>query len=340
MNVSILEQINDGNEPYVNQFAADVLTGLSSTTKHLSAKYFYDDIGSELFRDISQHEDYYLTRTEYDILKNISNRLPGILDEHEIDIIELGAGDGHKSDLIIESFLDAGLNVNFYPIDISCKAMDMLGETIGEKPNLSIHGLIGDYFDGLRFVRERSGKRQLVLFLGSNIGNFNRIQSQGFLRRLCDSLNAGDYVLIGFDLKKDIAQLVSAYSDSGNCTRDFNLNLLTRINRELGGNFDPSCFQHYAVFNPVLGAMESYLLSLRDHSVYIAALQKEFIFSAFEPIHLEYSFKFLPADIDSLSRQTGYSSVENFTDPDNRFIDALWQVNRPGESAQEDKTWK
>lgn len=335
MNVSRLEQATDGYAQEANQFAADVLTGFSSATKHLSAKYFYDDIGSELFRAISRHEDYYLTRTEYDILDAISNRLPGILDEKEIDIIELGAGDGHKSELIIDSFLEFGLTINFYPIDISGKAMNMLGETMREKPNLSVHGLIGDYFDGLRFVRERSGKRQLVLFLGSNIGNFNRIQSQSFLRRLCDSLNPDDYLLIGFDLKKDIAELITAYSDSSNYTRDFNLNLLTRINRELGGNFDLSGFQHYAAYNPVLGAMESYLLALREQRVFIEALQRELFLSAFEPIHLEYSFKFLPADIEFLSHQTGCTIVENFADPHERFIDSLWQVKRTGKNSQQ-----
>ncbi len=329
MKVSRLELVNNDHNQEVVQFALDVLTGFSSESKCLSAKYFYDDIGSELFRAISQHEDYYLTRTEYDILNAISTRLPGMLDEDEIDIIELGAGDGHKSELIIDGFLQAGVKVNFYPIDISCKAMDMLGETIREKPDLSVEGLIGDYFDGLRFVGERSGKRQLVLFLGSNIGNFEPIQNQAFLRRLWKSLNADDYVLIGFDLKKDIAELTRAYSDSSNHTRDLNLNLLARINRELGGNFDLSGFQHYAVYNPGLGAMESYLLALREQRVFIEVLQREFSFAAFEPMHLEYSFKFLPTDINYLCRQSGYAMVENFTDPQERFIDSLWKVNKP-----------
>lgn len=328
MKVSRLGQMINGYEQEVEQFAVDVLTGFSSMPKRLSAKYFYDDAGSELFRAISQHEDYYLTRTEYDILNANRKRLPEMLGETEIDIIELGAGDGHKSELVIDGFLQAGVRVNFFPIDISDKAMAMLGGNIGDKPNLSVHGLIGDYFDGLRFVRERSAKRQLVLFLGSNIGNFDRIQNQGFLRRLWNSLNEDDYVLIGFDLKKDIGKLITAYSDSSNYTRDLNLNLLARINRELGGDFDLSGFQHYAVYNPVLGAMESYLLALREQRVHIGALQREFSFVAFEPIHLEYSFKFLPADIDFLSGQTGYAVVENFTDPDEYFINSLWQVNK------------
>lgn len=328
MKVSRQEKITESYEQELDQFAADVLSGFSSAPKRLSARYFYDDTGSELFRAISQHKDYYLTRTEYDILDANRIRLPGILDRDEIDIIELGAGDGHKSKLVIDGFLDAGVRVNFYPIDISEKAMDMLGATIHEKPNLSVQGVIGDYFDGLRFVRGRSANRQLVLFLGSNIGNFDRLQSQGFLRRLRDNLNDGDYVLIGFDRKKDINELIAAYSDSSNYTRDFNLNMLTRINRELGGNFDITAFQHYAVYNPMLGAMESYLLALREQHVSIEMLQREFSFTAFEPIHLEYSFKFLPADIEFLSHQAGYTIVENFTDPHERFIDSLWQVSR------------
>ncbi len=328
MKVSRIEQFTDGYEQEVEQFAIDVLSGFSCTPKYLSAKYFYDDIGSELFRAISQHEDYYLTRTEYDILNANSKRLPDLLGENEIDIIELGAGDGHKSELVIDGFLEAGVKVNFYPIDISDKAMNMLGETIHDKPNLFIQGLIADYFDGLRFVRERSSKRQLVLFLGSNIGNFDHIHNQSFLRRLWNSLNDGDYLLIGFDMKKDIAELMTAYNDSSNFTRDLNLNLLSRINRELGGNFDLSNFQHYAAYNPVLGAMESYLVALREQWVFIEALQKEFFFAAFEPIHLEYSFKFLPADIDFLCQQTGFTTVENFTDTGGRFIDSLWQVNK------------
>ncbi len=327
MNVSQLAQVTSDYEQEVAQFAADVLTGLSSESKYLSAKYFYDDTGSELFRAISQHQDYYLTRTEYEILDRHSRQLPALLGEDEIDIIELGAGDGHKSELILNSFLAAGVKVNFYAIDISDKAMDMLAETIKEKTNLTVRGLVGDYFDGLRFVKERSSKRQLVLFLGSNIGNFDHVESKAFLRRLWSSLNADDYLLIGFDLKKDINELVSAYSDSSNYTRDLNLNLLARINRELGGDFDLSAFQHYAVYNPVLGAMESYLLALREQKVYIEALQQAFHFDAFEPLHLEYSFKFLPTEIDSLCKQTGYKLIDNFSDSGERFIDSLWQVS-------------
>lgn len=308
------------------QFGIDVLTGLCAKPKTLSAKYFYDDIGSDIFQKITQHPDYYPTRVEFEILNAIKNDIPRIINEAEIDIIELGAGDCHKSKLIIDGFLNMGCKVNFYPIDISEQAMFLLQDNIDSHPNLKVHGVVAEYFDGLRLVRKKSSNKQLVLFLGSNIGNFDRVQNQGFLRRLWMSLNADDYVLLGFDLKKDVEVLTAAYNDSGDHTKDFNLNLLTRINRELGGNFDINKFQHFGVYSPILGAMESYVLAVESHDVYISELKRSFHFEAYEPIHLEYSFKFLSNDIDYICQESGFNVIEHFTDPKAYFIDSLWQV--------------
>lgn len=308
------------------QFGIDVLTGLCAKPKTLSAKYFYDDIGSDIFQKITQHPDYYPTRTEFEILDAIKNDIPKIIGENEVDIIELGAGDCHKSKLIIDGFLDAGCKVNFYPIDISEKAMILLQDNIASHPNLLVHGVVAEYFDGLRLVRQKSSNKQLVLFLGSNIGNFDRVQNQGFLRRLWMSLNADDYVLIGFDLKKNVDVLTAAYNDSDDHTKDFNLNLLTRINRELGGNFNIDKFQHLGVYSPIQGAMESYVLATENQDIYIAELKRSFHFEAYEPIHLEYSFKFLKSDIDYICQENGFNVVEHFTDPIEYFIDSLWTV--------------
>lgn len=310
------------------QFALDILTGLCSSPKSISSKYFYDDVGSEFFQKITQHEDYYPTRTEFQILSDIKSKLPKLINEKEVDIIELGAGDGHKSRLLIEEFLNFGIKVNFYPIDISEKAMELLEKNIEPMSGLKIHGVIGEYFEGLRFVRNKSTNKQLVLFLGSNIGNFDRVQNQGFLRRLWKCLNNEDYALIGFDLKKNVQLLLAAYNDSAGHTQAFNLNLLKRINTELGGNFDISKFEHFGSYNPVLGAMESFLLSTVDQDVYIAELERSFHFNAFEPIHLEYSFKFLKSEIEQLSKQTGFKVIENFTDKNNYFVDSLWNVTK------------
>ena len=310
------------------EFKTDVLIGLSSNPKTISEKYFYDDVGSELFQKISQHRDYYLTKTEFSILETHGAALANKINESEIDIIELGAGDGHKSKLIVNSFLNKGTKVNFYPIDISEKAMRFLSENMAVGGLLDIHGIVADYFHGLTHLKQISNNKKLVLFLGSNIGNFGKSQTMEFLKKLWLSLNANDHVLIGYDLKKDTAILNKAYNDSDGLTRDFNLNLLNRMNLELGANFDLEKFQHYGFYNPILGAMESYLISLEDQLIYMPALEKSFHFERFEPLHLEYSFKFSEADINYLASHSGFETEVHFSDQQNYFIDSLWQVKK------------
>jgi len=309
-------------------FLSDVIHGLSAEKKSISAKYFYDDIGSELFQKISQHPDYYPTKTEFTILEQISSILPSIINEPEIDIIELGAGDGHKSELIINGFINANCKINFYPIDISEKAMQLLGNNLAINDHLAIHGVVADYLHGLNHLKTISNNKKLVLFLGSNIGNFNKSQTNTFLTMLSTTLNAEDYVLIGFDLKKDPAILNKAYNDSDGLTEAFNINLLTRINRELAGNFDTKQFKHYGFYNPYQGTMESYLISLADQAVTIKAADQTFHFQQFEPMHLEYSHKFTSSGINKLAQRNGFSITQLFSDEKNYFTDALCQVQR------------
>lgn len=318
----------DQTSQHHDAFLTDVINGLSAEQKTISAKYFYDDIGSELFQKISQHPDYYPTKTEFSILDKISNILPTIINESEIDIIELGAGDGHKSELIINGFIEANCKVNFYPIDISEKAMQLLGDNLSINENLHIHGVVADYVHGLNHLKTISSNRKLVLFLGSNIGNFNKDQTNEFLTMLSNNLNDDDYVLIGFDLKKDPAILNKAYNDSGGLTQAFNINLLTRINRELGGDFDISTFKHYGFYNPYRGTMESYLISLADQMINIEASKQTFHFKQFESMHLEYSHKFTPSGITKLAQRNGFEVTQLFSDEKDYFIDALWQVNQ------------
>jgi dimethylhistidine N-methyltransferase len=313
----------------IEQFSLDVLTGLSAHPKYIPAKYFYDDRGSYIFQQITGLREYYLTGAELEILGHLAAFLPEHIKEDRIDIIELGPGDGSKSRLLIESFLNSGCEVCFYPIDISAKALDLLCANLMGLRDLTIHGVTADYFDGLRYARERSSNRQLVLFLGSNIGNFDRSQRQAFLRRVWKSLNSGDRLIVGFDLKKDVPTLTRAYNDDAGLTRAFNLNVLHRINRELGGNFAVGEFEHFGIYNPVLGAMESYLLPRRPQSVYIAELERRFHFDAYEPLHLEYSFKFHEQDIDDLAACTGFELERNFVDAAGYFLDSVWARKRP-----------
>jgi dimethylhistidine N-methyltransferase len=322
------QQHTDDESIQRDSLAANVLAGFSQKPKKLSSKYFYDDTGSHLFQKITQHPDYYPTRTELEIIKEIQPVLPTFFPQNELDIIELGAGDGHKTQLIINGFLQSGHTVNYIPIDISRKAMDLLEENITPHSNLHIHGLVADYFEGLKKARDISSNTQLVLFLGSNIGNFDHLHSLAFLKKICASLNCSDYVLLGFDLKKDIKKLTAAYNDSDGHTKDFNLNMLLRINKELGANFDIAKFQHLGIYNPIIGAMESYLIATQPHEVYISALNQTVQFEAFEPIHMEYSFKYLKPDIENLSETTGFEVVQHFTDSNDYFIDSLWRVSK------------
>lgn len=338
--IQAVEQYSSEDEIRNKQFSIDVMAGLSEPLKSLPSKYFYDDIGSQIFQKITQHLDYYPTRTELEIIESFQHELPDILALDEVDIIELGAGDGHKSKFIIDGFLDANCRVNYYPIDISGEALNLLEANIAPQENLHVHGLVEEYFSGLKIARSKSTNTQLVLFLGSNIGNFDKAGSQEFMHQVAAQLNPGDHVLVGFDMKKDVATLNAAYNDSSGFTRDFNLNLLSRINAELGADFDVDTFQHLGLYNPVLGAMESYLIAMKPQSVYFPAVATSILFDAFEPIHVEYSFKYLPADIESLSRVAGFEIVRHFSDPADCFVDSLWRVpahKKAPQNSQENK---
>lgn len=308
------------------QFANDILIGLTSTPKKFSSKYFYDVVGSQLFQDITRLDEYYLTRKEYEIIESMKDQLPDIVGKEEIDIVELGVGDGHKTKLVIESFLKKNIKVHFYPIDISVEALNQLKENISEFTQLDIEAIAAEYLQGLTYVRQKSDRRQVVLFLGSNIGNFSRAEERDFLKKIKDVLHPEDFLLIGFDLKKDIETMTRAYSDSEGVTAHFNLNLLERINKELGANFQVENFRHLAQYNPILGAMESFLISLKDQDVTISQLARTIHFDAFEAIHMEYSFKFSEKEIRELSHQGGFEQVANFSDKQHFYVDSLWQV--------------
>ncbi|MFI5392092.1 MAG: L-histidine N(alpha)-methyltransferase, partial [Bacteriovoracales bacterium] len=190
-------------------FKRDLLKGLSVKPKSIPSLYFYDDKGSELFQKITKHSDYYLTNAEIEILSRIN--LP--VETEKIDLIELGPGDGQKGQLVIQGFLNNKVKVNYFPIDISRRAIAQLRENVPPQKNLKIHSILADYFEGLKLVRRKSKNRALILFLGSNIGNFNVNECQDFLNHLGEILNPGDFTLIGFDLKKDINILNRAYND-------------------------------------------------------------------------------------------------------------------------------
>jgi dimethylhistidine N-methyltransferase len=312
-----------------HEFGLDVLHGLSGNPKNLPSKYFYDHEGSRLFQKITALQEYYLTRCELEALELHQDRLSRLMTGQPFHLIELGVGDGHKTKVIIRRFLADDLKFNFAPIDIAKPVIHSLTEGMEEEfPELEVKGIVSEYFDGIRWLSQLDNRRKLVLFLGSNIGNFHRDETLSFLRTLWNSLNHDDLVLVGFDLKKNIETMTRAYNDRSGITRKFNLNLLRRINRELGADFNLDQFEHYSTYDVYTGAMESYLVSLSHQTVHIEEIAQSFTFQSFEPIHTEYSYKYLESDIDSLAEETGFTTELKLYDSRQWFVDAIWKVQK------------
>ncbi len=314
------------------EFAADVLTGLSESPKRLDSRYFYDDEGSRLFERITESADYYPTRAEFEVFRAHREAMLDRFTSAPLNLVDLGAGDGRKTAVLLEHLVARGADVRYVPIDISEGAMRTVVDAMSQRfPGLAIEGLVSSYFDGIRWLGRQTDRRNLVLFLGSNIGNFDRPRARGFLRRLWNALNPDDCALIGFDLRKDIEILLSAYNDRRGVTARFNLNLLDRINRELGGHFDTGTFRHFATYNVFTGAMESYLVSLIAQTVPIDALSVSFDFHPWEPIHTEFSYKFLDEELPDLATATQFTVEATYHDQNHWFCDALWRVEKaPG----------
>jgi len=311
-----------------NIFADDVRRGLSAAPKFLSSKYFYDDEGSRLFQEIMKLPEYYLTKSEYEILSGQTKEICAAFgaETGEFDLIELGAGDGAKTSLLVDFFLKRQTDFTYVPIDISAEALKCLTEKFAAQfPNLSIQAEQGDYFLTLQTFKSKSARRKIILFLGSNIGNFGKAQAQDFFKSLRAVMNDDDRLFIGFDLQKDPRTIVRAYDDAQGVTAEFNLNLLTRINRELVADFNRAEFSHYASYHPIEGAARSFLLSRRAQTVFVKTLNETFEFAAWEPIFMEISQKYSPEMIEELAHASGFEVAGNFTDDKKFYVNSLWK---------------
>ncbi len=313
-----------------NTFAEDVLEGLSGNPKFLSSKYFYDDDGSRLFQEIMKLSEYYLTRTETEIFREQTEQIFQKFEagKSEFDLIELGAGDGTKTSLLVDYFLKHNAKFRYVPIDISEEALNFLTEKFNKEfPDLEIQTEQGDYFKTLESFKQKFDKRKIILFLGSNIGNFNQEQAVKFFRHLREVMNEDDLIFIGFDLHKNPKTILLAYDDTRHITSKFNLNLLKRINRELDADFNTEDFLHYASYHPTECAARSYLISQKDHTVTIKSLDKEFHFKEWEPIFMEVSQKYNLEMIEDLANESGFEIVENFFDDNKFYSNSLWRMN-------------
>lgn len=312
----------------LSQFADDVLRGLSATPKELSSKYFYDDEGSRLFQEIMKLPEYYLTGCENEIFSTQTNDIYRAFanGDNAFDLIELGAGDGTKTAVLVDHFLKQNADISYSPIDISQEALDALTEKFErEFPTLRMNAMSGDYFKILESLRSENGRRKVLLFLGSNIGNFSADQSVAFFRSLREVMSDNDLLLVGFDLQKDPHVIANAYDDAAGVTAKFNLNLLTRINRELGGNFDLDKFTHYANYRPIEGSARSFLISREKQTVRIEALDRDFEFDQWEAVFMEISQKYSLKMIDDLAEKSGFEVKQNFFDSKNYYCNSLWK---------------
>jgi L-histidine Nalpha-methyltransferase len=315
----------------ISEFAGDVLAGLSATPKYLSSKYFYDDEGSRLFQEIMRLPEYYLTRCEDEIFRTRADAIFRAFANGDsgFDLVELGAGDGTKTAILIEHFLGRGADITYSPIDISQVAVDALTQKFrSDFTSLRMEPRTGDYFQVLESLKGSGARRKVLMFLGSNIGNFSRAAAVDFFRALRRVTNENDLLFIGFDLKKDPHVIAEAYDDSQGVTARFNLNLLTRINRELDADFDVNKFQHYANYRPIDGSARSFLISREEQTVTIKALERSFEFARWEPIFMEISQKYSVDMIEDFAAASGFTVKQNFFDSREYYCDSLWQSAR------------
>lgn len=314
------------NLAFTLKFAQEVNAGLSTKPKYLNPKYFYDDIGSLLFEEICCQPEYYLTNKEATILEKHSSDIVRMTRNGVRSVVELGSGSSLKTRILLKSFLDRSQEPLYYfPIDISNSILQHTVKQLSDEfPELRILGLSGEYLDGIgkanSFISStRLAAQKIIVFLGSTIGNFEPKEAEIFLKGLADRMDRRDLLLIGFDLHKDEETLNAAYNDSGGVTAEFNLNILARINKELGGGFDLRFFTHHAFYNRDMQRIEMHLVSTRKQQVYIREISKTFDFEKDETIHTENSYKYTQEQIDALAGKSGFVLKKHFTDASNWF---------------------
>ena len=304
-------------------FADDVRSGLSAPQKRLSPRFLYDDLGSALFDAITALPEYYLTRSETEILRQHAGEIIDAVG-FPVELIELGSGSAVKTRFLIDAAFERQRSVRFCPIDISSAALDASARALrSEYPGIIVDGINAEYLSGLARLSRNGARRRLALFLGSNIGNFEPDEARSTLSALRAVLDPGDGFLLGADLRKDPRVLEAAYDDPTGVTAAFSRNLLGRINRELGGHFDISTFEHTARFDETKSRIEIRLVSTVRQDVAIDGLGMVAHFEAGEPIYTESSYKFDDKSISALAEAAGFAVTGRWTDASAWFADYL-----------------
>lgn len=306
-------------------FISDVRAGLSAAQKTLPPKYLYDALGSALFEAITQLPEYGLWRAELSLL---SEHAEAIARGAEVaQVIELGSGSATKTVQVLKALLRRQ-PLSYWSVDMSPSALEMTRRELSSLRGLSVHGVEAEYLTGLDGIAHSRGGagHTLVLLLGSALGNFDYLESQRFLQRVRRALQPGDSLLLGIDLEKPVEQLVAAYDDALGVTAAFDLNVLVRINRELGGDFVLPQFRHEARFNTKSRDVEMHLVSRQAQCVRIDAAELSISLAAGESIHTESSHKYSQEEIETLSRASGFRCVEQWLHEESRFISALYRA--------------
>ena len=298
-------------------FIKDVRDGLTSFPKYLYSKYIYDEKGDKLFQDIMALPEYYLTNCEHEIIslhtKHIAELFRG--SGNGFDLIELGAGDGKKTKILLKYLSEEKFDFIYKPIDISQNAIDLLTKELTHQfPKVQVDAEKGEYFEVLERLQEYNKRKKVILVLGSNIGNLLHPRAIEFLSKLKDTMGPEDQLFMGFDQKKNPQTILDAYNDATGVTAAFNKNLLHRINAELGGHFDPDTFKHWEVYDPETGTAKSYLVAKEEMDVKIDALGITIHFDAWETIHTEISQKYSDKVVKWLADSAGLHIETSFTD--------------------------
>lgn len=307
---------------FQTQFEEEVFIGLTDYPKHLSSKYFYDEKGDKLFQDIMTMPEYYLTDAEFDIFTEYTEEITALFAKHSTDfnLIELGAGDGKKTKILLKNLSENNIQFKYLPIDISQNVLDELSNSLEKEiPEVHIEPQQGTYFEALENIASLTNTKKVILFLGSNIGNLLHPKAIEFLTQIQRLMQKDDLLFVGFDQKKNPQTILDAYNDQTGITAAFNKNVLVRINSELGGNFDLDNFLHWEVYNPETGTAKSYLVATKEHSVSIEKLDLNLEFAAWETIHTEISQKYDDKIVEWLAEKSGLQIETQFSDSKKQY---------------------
>lgn len=297
-----------------NEFARAVIEGLSQEKKSLPCRYFYDARGSTLFEDITRLPEYYSTRTETQILRDHAAEIVDEIGEGEL-LVEFGSGSSIKTEILLDRI---GPSIAYVPVDVSETALaDAKSRLARRYPELDVRPIIADFSRTIALPADLASRRKTGFFPGSTIGNLSPRDAEALLGIFGRSLGEASRLVIGVDLKKDPRVLIDAYNDAAGVTAAFNLNLLRRINRELGADFDEQGFRHRAIYDPAKGRVEMHLVSVRDQQVHIC--DRSFRFKPNESIHTENSYKYGLEQFRDVARASGWQPARVWCDIGEQF---------------------